>query len=274
MLSSPNLCGRGQVYERYDHSILTNTVVPPGRGDAAVFRVKGHQMGLAAAIDCNSRYCYLDPYLGAMHAVAEACRNVACAGGRPLAITNCLNFGNPEKPAGYYQLERAVQAIADACNALGVPVVSGNVSLYNETADVPIFPTPTIGAVGLLDDVTQHATMVWSAGQTLLLLGELERSLGGSEYLAMRHGITAGHPPALDLDRELALQRLVIKLIAGGVIDTAHDVSAGGLPGRRHRRDGRRLRHRRGCDIATGGRLGQNRCPLVWRARVARHHRL
>jgi len=229
LLSSPNICSRRPVYQRYDHTILTNTVVSPGEAGAAVIRIKGTTSAIAAAIDCNSRYCYLDPYLGAMHAVAETCRNVSCTGARPLAITNCLNFGNPEKPAGYYQLERAVQGIADACNAFGVPVVSGNVSLYNETSNAPIFPTPAIGAVGLIEDVTRHATMKYTAGQTLVLLGSSQRGLGGTEYVAFRHGVSAGRPPGIDLGRELKVQQLVQQLIADGITRTAHDVSLGGL---------------------------------------------
>jgi phosphoribosylformylglycinamidine synthase len=229
LLTSPNICSREPVYERYDHTILTNTVVAPGRADAAVIRIKGGTMGIAAAIDCNSRYCYLDPHLGAMHAVAEACRNVSCIGATPLAITNCLNFGNPEKPAGYFQLDRAVHGIADACTALGIPVVSGNVSLYNETAAAPIFPTPAIGVVGLLRNVTRHATMAWEPQQSLLLAGEFLPELGGSEYLARHHGISAGRPPLLDLDRESAVQKLVRAAIEAEVVRTAHDISLGGI---------------------------------------------
>ncbi|CAN5843884.1 phosphoribosylformylglycinamidine synthase subunit PurL [soil metagenome] len=229
LLSSPNICSRKQVYERYDHTILTNTVVPPGAADAAVIRIKGGTLGIAAAIDCNSRYCFLDPYLGAMHAVAEACRNVSSTGATPLAITNCLNFGNPEKPAGYFQLDRAVQGIAEACTALDVPVVSGNVSLYNETAAAPVFPTPTIGALGLFPDVSCHATMAWRPSQSIYLLGASQPERGGSEFVNVRHGVTAGTPPPLDLDNELALQTLVRTLIEDRLIETAHDCSLGGI---------------------------------------------
>ncbi len=229
LLSSPNICSRKPVYERYDHTILTNTVVAPGKGDAAVLRIKGQQSGIAAAIDCNSRYCYLDPHLGARHAVAEACRNLSCSGATPLAITNCLNFGNPERPAGYFQLERAVQGMADACRALDVPVISGNVSLYNETAASPVFPTPTIGAVGLLDDVSRHATMAWEAGQSIFLLGDWAPILGGSEFLAYSRNATAGSPPPLDFEREVAVQTLVRQLISKRLCRTAHDVALGGI---------------------------------------------
>ncbi len=153
LLASPNVGSRRPVYEQYDHTIQTNTVVAPGVGDAAVLRIKGSQRGIASAIDCNPRYCYLDPYLGAMHAVAESSRNVSCSGATPRGATNCLNFGNPQKPAGYFQLDRAVSGLADACRALDVPMVGGNVSLYNETAAAPIKPNPTVGVVGVFDDV-------------------------------------------------------------------------------------------------------------------------
>ena len=229
LLRSPNIGSRRPIYERYDHTILTNTVVPPGVADAAVLRIKGTRRAVAAAIDCNSRYCYLDPELGAMHAVAEATRNVACTGARALAITNCLNFGSPEKPAGYYQLDRAVTGMAAACRALGVPVVSGNVSLYNETGDAAVMPTPTVGAVGVIDDVQRHATMRWQAGDVVALIGGGTPGLGGSEYLSHIHGLAAGRPPALDLDEESRVQEVVRSAIADGVIRTAHDCSEGGL---------------------------------------------
>jgi phosphoribosylformylglycinamidine synthase len=229
LLGSPNIGSRRPVYQRYDSTIGTNTVAGPGSSDAAVLRIKGQQRGLAISLDCNSRYCYLDPYHGAQLAVAEALRNVSCAGGRPLAITNCLNFRNPEKPAGYFQLSRVVAGMADACRELGVVVVSGNVSLYNETADSAVQPTPTVGCVGVLDDVSRHATMIWEEGDQILLLGGGEPTLGGSEYLAFIKGETTGRPPALELDEELRVQNLVRDLVAEGHIRTAHDVSLGGL---------------------------------------------
>jgi phosphoribosylformylglycinamidine synthase len=229
LLGSPNVGSRRWVYEQYDYTILTNTVVPPGEADAAVLRLKGTRRGIATKIDCNSRYCWLDPELGAMHAVAEATRNVSCVGARPLAITNCLNFGNPEKPAGYFQLSRAVAGMAAACRALGVPVVSGNVSLYNETAETAVLPTPTVGAVGVLDDVTRYATMRWKEGQTVLLLGGSAPALGGTEFLAYVHELTAGRPPDLDLIMEGWVQGVVRKAIATGLTTCAHDVGLGGL---------------------------------------------
>jgi phosphoribosylformylglycinamidine synthase len=229
LLASPNVGSRRWVYEQYDHTILTNTVVPPGPSDAAVLRIKGTERGIAVAIDCNSRFCLLDPELGARHAVAEATRNVSCAGGAPLAITNCLNFGNPRKPTGAFQLRRAVAGLAAACSALDVPVVSGNVSLYNETADSPVMPTPTVGAVGVLADARRHATMVWHAGDEVLLLGGSAGGLGAGEFLAVVHGRTAGELPPLDLELERRVQRMVREVIAAGDVRTAHDCALGGL---------------------------------------------
>ena len=229
LLASPNIASRRSVIEQYDHTILTNTVVAPGQGDAAVLRVKGTARGLAISLDCNSRYCSLDPRLGARHAVAEAARNVSCVGGTPLALTNCLNFGNPSRPAGYYQLSEAVQGIADASAAFGIPVVSGNVSLYNETDQSAVLPTPMIGVVGVLEDVTRHATMRWQSGDAVLLLGAGQATLGGSEYLAVTTGESWGNPPALDLEAEATLTAFVRERIAAGELRTAHDVGLGGL---------------------------------------------
>lgn len=229
MLASPNIGIRRPVWSQYDHTIMTNTVVAPGAGDAAVLRVRDTGFGLAISLDCNSRYCHLDPHLGAMHAVAEATRNVSCVGGQPLGVTNCLNFGNPESPEVAFQLRAAVTGMAEACRALGVPVVSGNVSLYNETALSPIMPTPTIGVVGLVPDVNRHATMQWTEGDAILLLGGTDASLGGSEYLSVIHGRTAGSPPSLDLDLERAVQQLLREIIADGTVTCAHDSNLGGL---------------------------------------------
>jgi phosphoribosylformylglycinamidine synthase len=229
LLDSPNIGSRRPVFQRYDHTILTNTVVSPGEADAAVLRIKGSARGIALAIDCNSRYCWLDPELGTRLAVAEAARNVSCVGATPLAITNCLNFGNPERPAGYYQLQQSIKGMADACEALDLPVVSGNVSLYNETAESAILPTPTIGVVGVLENVSRHATMCWREGDTIVLLGDGLPVLGGSEYLSLMHQLTAGQPPAIDLDEERAIQEIVRGLIADGIVSTAHDCSEGGL---------------------------------------------
>jgi phosphoribosylformylglycinamidine synthase len=229
LLGSPNICSRRPVYRRYDQTIMTNTVVPPGLGDAAVLRIRGTNRAISAAIDCSSRYCYLDPALGAAMAVAEAARNVSCTGARPLALTNCLNFGNPERPAGAYQLREAVRGMAEAARALGIPVVSGNVSLYNESASQAVFPTPTVGVVGVIEDVSRHATMVWAEGDQVALISGAVPALGGSEYLARLHGMCAGRPAALDLGRESRVQQVVREAVADGLLRTAHDLSDGGL---------------------------------------------
>jgi phosphoribosylformylglycinamidine synthase len=204
--------------------------VPPGAGDAAVIRIKGIAQGLGMTSDCNSRYCYLDPYQGAMIAVAEAARNLVCVGADPAAVTDCLNFGKPEKPDRFWQLKRAVEGIADACRAFCVPVVSGNVSLYNEGPEAAVFPTPTIGMVGVLDKVEEHCTTAFkAAGHRIAFVGETLAELGGSEFLALAHGLEAGMPPALDLDRELKVQALVLQAIRTGLIASAHDCSEGGI---------------------------------------------
>jgi phosphoribosylformylglycinamidine synthase II len=229
LLASPNICSRWPVVRTYDHTILSNTVVPPLAGDAAVVRIKGTRKALAVKTDCNPRYVYLDPFLGGMHAVAEAARNVSCTGATPLAMTNCLNFGSPEKPEGYFQLQQAVLGMAEAARALGTPVISGNVSLYNESGDEAVLPTPTVGMVGLIADVRYHAGLAPAAGDDLYLLGELKATLGASEYLAVVHDRTAGSPPALDLDLEARVAALVQDGIARGYLTAAHDTSEGGL---------------------------------------------
>jgi phosphoribosylformylglycinamidine synthase len=209
--------------------VRTNTINLPGLG-AGVVRVKGTDRALAMAVDGNGRYCYLDPRRGAMLAVAEAARNVACSGGRPLAATNCLNFGNPERPAIMWQFAQAVEGIGEACRALGVPITGGNVSLYNETDGHAVYPTPVIGVVGLLE----HADRVVSgrfkaAGDVVLLLGEGRGELGGSEYLKLVYDQVRGVPPALDLDRERALQDLLVTLADGRLVRSADDCSDGGI---------------------------------------------
>ncbi len=229
MLRSPNLGSRRSIWEQYDHTILTNTVVGPGQGDAAVIRQKGTNGGMAISMDCNSRYVYLDPYVGAQHAVAEAARNVACAGARPLGLTNCLNFGSPERNPADYQLVEAVRGMGSASRQLDVPIVSGNVSLYNETARQPVYPTPMIGCVGVLEDIHAHMRMTWSDGQTLCLVGNGAPSLGGSEYLAHVHGIVAGTPPDLDLEHEVRLIRFLRELATSKYGAAVHDLSTGGL---------------------------------------------
>ncbi|CAN5902889.1 phosphoribosylformylglycinamidine synthase subunit PurL [soil metagenome] len=234
LLASPTIASKRPVFVQYDQQVMTNTVVLPGAGDAAVLRVKGTSKGIAASTDCNPRYCYLDPKQGAMLAVAEAARNVSCVGATPLAITNNLNFGNPTRADVYYHLEQAVEGLKEACLALNTPVTGGNVSLYNQYSagreTVAIYPTPTVGMVGVLEDVTRRATLAFKrAGDIVLLLGDCTDELGASEYLFVEHGLELGQPPRLDLTREKAVQTAVVALIRSGLCDTAHDLSEGGL---------------------------------------------
>ncbi|HZR55486.1 MAG TPA: phosphoribosylformylglycinamidine synthase subunit PurL [Terriglobales bacterium] len=238
LLSSPNICSKRWVWEQYDHMVQTNTVEGPGAGDAGVIRIKGSQRGLAMALDGNGRWCYLDPKLGAMHAVAEAARNVACSGATPVAATNCLNFGNPEKPHIMWQLSQAVDGIAKACEALATPVTGGNVSLYNETLGEGIYPTPVLGIVGIFEDVHKAVFPHFrKTGRAIVLLGssepgdavDAESEFGSSEYAKEILGTVWGFPPALELDREAALQKAVIEIINLGLADSAHDCSDGGI---------------------------------------------
>ncbi len=234
LLASPTIASKLPVYRQYDHQVMTNTVVAPGRGDAAVLRIKGSRLGVAATVDCNSRYVYLDPYLGAMHAVAEAARNLSCVGADPLGVTDNLNFGNPTRPDVYYQMQRAVEGLRDACLALGTPVTGGNVSLYNQYRSGSglraVHPTPTVGMVGVLPDVARHADMALKRdGDVLLLVGDAAGTFGASEVLWREQGLEIGAPPPLDLAREAAVQAVVRGLIQDGVCDTAHDASEGGL---------------------------------------------
>lgn len=229
LMASPNLCSRRWVYNQYDHQVGTNTVVLPG-SDAGVLRIKGTQKGVAITTDCNSRYCYIDPYWGAAHAVAEAARNVVCSGAKPQAITDCLNFGNPENPEIMWQFEQAVLGMSAACTEFNTPVVSGNVSLYNDTAGEGIFPTPTVGMVGILDDVDKRCQSQFvRAGDRIVVLGDLGGELGGSEYLATVHTTTAGQLAELDFARERAVQQTCLDAIGEGLINSAHDCADGGL---------------------------------------------
>ena len=234
ILASPEVASKRAVWRQYDHQVLTNTVVGPG-SDAAVMRVKGTRKAIALTTDGDGRMCYLDPYAGGAMAVAEAARNVVCAGAEPLALTDCLNFGNPEKPEVYYQLEQCIRGMADACEALGVPVVSGNVSLYNETNGVPIFPTPVVGMLGLIEDVDRTVPMGFrDEGDAVFLLGVAElrgeaAELAGSEYTKLLHeGLIAGRP-RIDLDLEVKVQRLCLEASRRGLLKSAHDCSRGGL---------------------------------------------
>ena len=233
LLSSPNIASKHTVHRRYDNQVQTNTVAGPG-GDAAVLRIKGTHKAIALSIDCNSRYCYLDPYRGGQIAVAEVCRNLSSTGAEPLALTDCLNFGNPERPEIYYQLEWCVRGMARACRTLGVPVISGNVSLYNESQGQAIYPTPIVGGLGLLEDVTLHTRSEFpDEGLAVFLLGQPSfrariSDLAGSEYLRASHHKVAGRP-AINLALEQRVQALCRQAIARGILATAHDCSEGGL---------------------------------------------
>jgi phosphoribosylformylglycinamidine synthase len=192
--------------------------------------VKGTNRAIALSVDCNSRYCLLDPYVGSMIAVVEAARNVSCVGARPIGVTDCLNFGSPEKPATMWQFRESVRGLRDACNVFGLPVVSGNVSFYNETEGRPIPPTPTVVVVGRIDDVAHHVTPWFKGeGDVIVLLGQTREELGGSEYLASVHGVVLGTPPWIDLAVEKNLQETVRTAIREGLLRSAHDVSEGGL---------------------------------------------
>ncbi|HZN05083.1 MAG TPA: phosphoribosylformylglycinamidine synthase subunit PurL, partial [Candidatus Polarisedimenticolia bacterium] len=230
LMTSPNLCSRESIYGVYDHMVRTNTVVRPG-SDAAVVRLKGSVKALALTSDCNARYCYLDPEEGARLAVAEAARNLACAGAFPIGTTDCLNFGNPERPEIMWQFARAIDGIADACLALEAPIVGGNVSFYNETEGKAIHPTPMIGMVGLLEDVRKSMTQWFKReGDAIYLLGDpSSASLAASEYLALVHGVEAGRPAAVDLKKEKALHDALRAAIAADLVASAHDCSEGGL---------------------------------------------
>jgi phosphoribosylformylglycinamidine synthase len=230
LLGHPDVASKLEVFRQYDHTVQTNTLVGPGAADAAVLRIKGTRGAIALAADCTGRYVQLDPFQGGAIAIAEVCRNVAATGARPLAITDCLNFGNPEKPEIYYQLEQAIRGMSGACETLGVPVISGNVSLYNETDGEPIFPTPMVGSLGKIDDASRAVGAAFKdAGDAIVLLGDAEAVLGGSLYLQELHGKVAGRLPRLDLDAERALQRLLVELAGADLLRSCHDLSDGGL---------------------------------------------
>jgi phosphoribosylformylglycinamidine synthase len=235
LLGAPNIASKRWVHEQYDTMVRTNTVVGPGASDAAVVRLKGTGKGLAVKTDCNGRYVYLNPRRGARIAVAEAARNVTCAGGTPVAITNCCNFGNPHNPEAYWAFAEAIGGMGDACQALGTPVTGGNVSLYNEHPEGAIYPTPTIGMLGVVDDLeTQPTTAaLQSEGDVLFLLTPSgwthPTAIGGTEYLSTVHDRITGDAPHLDLDEEVAVQAATQALIRDGIVQHAHDVSDGGL---------------------------------------------
>jgi phosphoribosylformylglycinamidine synthase II len=229
LLSSPSIASKAWAYRQYDSTVRTNTVIGPG-GDAAVLRIRGTTRAIAVKTDCNGRYTYLDPRKGGRIAVAEAARNVACTGARPRAITNCLNFGNPRKPGVYYQLREAIRGMGEACSALSTPVTGGNVSLYNESPAGAVYPTPVVGMIGVIESLDHVTRATFAAdGDIILLMGESREELGGSEYLAVVHGIVAGTPPECDLDHERRAIDALLESIASGAVASAHDVSDGGL---------------------------------------------
>jgi phosphoribosylformylglycinamidine synthase len=243
LLASPNICGKRWIWQQYDHMVQTNTLEAPGSGDAGVIRIKDTNLGtasrgLAMALDGNSRWCYLDPRLGAMHAVAEAARKVACSGATPVGATNCLNFGNPEKPHIMWQFSQTIDGITKACEELEIPITGGNVSFYNETLGEGIYPTPVLGVVGIVEDVHKVAKMPFAlTGRSIVLLragevadiADVESEFGSSEFAKEILGGLWGYPPQLDLEKEAALQRVVIELIAQSLVDSAHDCAEGGL---------------------------------------------
>ena len=238
LLASADICSKRWVWQQYDHMVQTNTIEAPGAGDAGVIRIKGSKRGLAMSLDGNGRWCYLDPRLGAMHAVAEAARKVACAGATPIGATNCLNFGNPEKPHIMWQFSQVVDGMTKACEELDTPITGGNVSFYNETLGEGIYPTPVVGVVGVLEDVHKATKMHFEkAGRAIVLLRasepgdavDAESEFGSSEYAKEVLGAVWGYPPELDLEKEAMLQRALVALIEAGLVESAHDCADGGL---------------------------------------------
>ena len=229
LLESPTIASKRWVYEQYDHMVRTNTMVSPG-SDAAVVRIKGTNKAVAMTVDCNSRYCLLHPYEGARLAVAEAARNLVCSGAVPIGLTDCLNFGNPERPDIMWQFVMAIEGIKDACEHFQIPIVSGNVSFYNETNGLSIYPTPMLGMVGLIEH-SERTTTQWfkEEGDEVFLLGTSREDLGGAEYLKVVHAREQGSPPYLSLDKEKTLHECVLSLIHEGLLQSAHDCSEGGL---------------------------------------------
>jgi phosphoribosylformylglycinamidine synthase len=229
VLASPTVASKEWVYNQYDYMVRTDTYVRPG-SDAAVVGVSGTRKALAMTTDCNGRYVYLDPEIGGKIAVAEAARNIVCSGAEPLAVTDNLNFGSPEKPEIFWQLSKAVDGMAEACRKLNTPVIGGNVSLYNENAKGAIYPTPVVGMVGMIEDVDHITTQHFKReGDIVFLLGETRAELGGSEFQKTIHGVTEGRPPRIDLDTEKALLDAVLAAIRDGLVASAHDLSEGGL---------------------------------------------
>ncbi|MGD6777658.1 phosphoribosylformylglycinamidine synthase subunit PurL [Sutcliffiella horikoshii] len=229
LLKQPTIASKEWVYDQYDYQVRTNTVVVPG-SDAAVVRIRGTEKALAMTTDCNSRYLYLDPEVGGMIAVAEAARNIVCSGAKPLAITDCLNFGNPEKPEIFWQIEKATDGMSAACRKLESPVIGGNVSLYNETNGVAVYPTPVVGMVGLIDDLKHVTTQEFkNEGDLIYVIGETGSEFGGSELQKLTYGKIFGKAPAIDLDVEARRQDELLAAIRAGLVASAHDVSEGGV---------------------------------------------
>lgn len=229
LLKAPNIASKRAIFRQYDHMVQINTMIEPG-SDAAVVKVKDTDKALALSTDCNSRHCWLDSYEGAKGAVVEAARNVVCSGAKPLAITNCLNFGNPYKPEVYWTFSECIRGMSDACLALGTPVTGGNVSFYNENPTGAIYPTPVIGMLGLIDDCTKVVTQYFkNEGDLVFLIGKECDEIGGSEYLKTIHGMIAGYPPRVDLDAEIKLYDVVLSLIDKSLLKSTHDCSDGGL---------------------------------------------
>ncbi|GAA0362349.1 phosphoribosylformylglycinamidine synthase subunit PurL [Bacillus horti] len=229
LMAAPTIASKEWVYDQYDHMVRTNTVLSPG-SDAAVIRIRDTKKALAMTTDCNSRYIYLDPVVGGAIAVAEAARNVVCSGAKPLAITDCLNFGSPENPEIFWQFEKAAEGMSQACLHLNTPVIGGNVSFYNERSGMAVYPTPVVGMVGLIED-TKHITTQGfkNAGDTLILLGQTLAEFGGSELQKLVEGTISGKPPVLNLDQEQTIQQFTLSAIQEGVIQSAHDLAEGGL---------------------------------------------
>ena len=228
LLDSPTIASKEWIYQQYDHMVRTNTVILPG-SDAAVIRVKDTKKYLAMKLDCNSTYCYLDPYEGAKIAVAESARNVACSGAEPLSVTNCLNFGNPMNPEIFWTLKKCVEGIRDACNAFDTPVSGGNVSLYNQNPKGAVDPTPVIGMVGLIDGWQPVSSNFKKEGDVILVLGNTKEELGGSEFLKTLFNVKSGIPPRLDLKEASTLVKLLVALAKKGLLQSAHDCAEGGL---------------------------------------------
>lgn len=229
LMAVPTIASKEWVYQQYDHMVRTNTVVRPG-SDAAVIRIRGTKKAIAMTTDCNSRYIYLDPEVGGAIAVAEAARNVVCSGAKPLAITDCLNFGNPENPEIFWQFEKSVDGMSAACRSLNTPVIGGNVSLYNERSGMAVYPTPVVGMVGLIEDIEHITTQGFKqAGNVLVLLGQTKAEFGGSELQKLLQGNISGKPPEINLEVENALQKVVLDSICEGLISSAHDLAEGGL---------------------------------------------